>query len=128
MFPDLNVTSEGHRYLGSFIGTPTATSQFVVSKASDWIDDIRGITKAAHTNPQLSYSAYVFGVCKRWNFLLRTTPNIAPHLQVIEDCIAGELIPALLGMSCISAEQRQIFSLSVKRLKKEPLPGYPPFH
>ncbi len=53
MFHDLSVTSEGQHYLGSFIGTPTATSQYVVSKDNDWIDDIRGIIKAAHTNPQL---------------------------------------------------------------------------
>ena len=37
---DLNVTTEGHEYLGSFIGTEEATAHFVDEKVKEWLVDI----------------------------------------------------------------------------------------
>ena len=36
LFPDINVTIDGHEFLGSFIGTAEATNTFVEDKITEW--------------------------------------------------------------------------------------------
>ena len=40
LFPGIKVTAEGHRYLGSFIGTKSATESYVATKVKEWVQDI----------------------------------------------------------------------------------------
>ena len=77
MFPDVNVTAEGYRYLGSFIGTGKGKAEFVKSEIMELKKDVTGLSEIASSEPQLAYSAFVYGTSKRWNFLARTTPEIS---------------------------------------------------
>ena len=104
LFPGIKVTSDGHRYLGSFIGTNSATEQFVSKKVEEWVQDINDISRAAASEPQLAYAGYYFGTAKKWNYLMRTTPGIAPLLTPIEKSIKHQLLPALTGINPISDE------------------------
>ena len=97
LFPDINVTSEGHKFLGSFIGTPEATSLFVKEEVDAWEKDIRALANIAKKEPQLAYTAYVYGTSQRWKFLCRTTPGIAETIKHLESVIRNTLIPALFG-------------------------------
>ena len=40
MFPDVNVTIEDRKFLGSFIGTKEATCDFISGKIEEWEKDI----------------------------------------------------------------------------------------
>ena len=40
LFPDINVTAEGHKYLRSYIGTEQGTQKFIEQKITDWTKDI----------------------------------------------------------------------------------------
>ena len=75
MFMDVKVTDKGHRYLGSYIGSEAGLEEFVNEQIEDWKKDITGLTEIASAEPQLAYSAFVYGTSKRWNFLARTTPE-----------------------------------------------------
>ena len=114
LFPDVNITTDGHAFLGSFIGAPEATEKFVNEKIDEWSKDIDALVEIAQSEPQLAYSAYVFGSARRWQFVCRTTPGISQHLKRLEDQIKEKLIPAILGGRQVSDEQRQIFSLPAR--------------
>ncbi len=115
MFPDLaheKITSSGHRYLGSYIGTEEGKTQFVEEKIKEWITDIQDLSEIAKREPQLAYSAYVYGLSKRWNYLCRTTPNISQQLKKLEYTVQDCFLPAILNrMFSCTDEMRNIFAL-----------------
>ena len=55
MFPDLQISEVGHRYLGSFIGTEEGTKTFIDSKVDEWINDIEDLADIAKREPQAAY-------------------------------------------------------------------------
>ena len=81
LFPDVNITTEGRKFLGSFIGSAEATTAFVNSKIEEWEKDILALAKIAEYEPQLAYSAYIYGTSRRWQFVCRTTPGIAEAMN-----------------------------------------------
>ena len=48
----------------------------------------------AKTEPQLAYAAYIFGLFKRWMYLMRTMEDIAHPYQPLEDCIKNVFLPS----------------------------------
>ena len=111
LFPDVNVTVEGHAYLGSFIGSQAATEKFVDEQIATWSVDIEALAKIADSDPQLAYSAYIFGTSRRWQFLCRSTPNVSQTLERLEVLLKSKLIPSILGTSFCSEEMRKVLRL-----------------
>ena len=62
------------------------------------------------SQPHAAYTALTKGLGSRWNFLLRTVPDIADLLQPLEDAIRQSFIPALIGRQ-LNDEERRIFAL-----------------
>ena len=112
-FKNINITTEGHRYLGSYIGNETGKLKFVLEKAKDWVSEIECLATIALKEPQAAYSAFVYGSSKRWGFLLRTTPNINVGLESVEDAIRNKLIPSITGRQC-SDWERKLYSLPAR--------------
>ena len=69
------------------------------------------LTKIASRQPHTAYCSLTQSLKNKWFYLLRTTHNIAPLLQPIEDIIRHELIPALCGKGHINDDKRKLFSL-----------------
>jgi len=65
LLPDVNVTVEGHKVLGSFVGNKEGTERFVEEKIQEWTEDIDALVKVAKFDPQLAYSAYVYGTSRQ---------------------------------------------------------------
>ena len=116
LFPDLgqNITAEGHKYLGAFIGSQLATEKFVEEMITDWTKDIDALAKIAKVEPQLAYTAYVVGASKRWQFVTRTTPNISHVMAKLEAQIKNILLPAILGGRSVSDVMRKVYSLPAR--------------
>ena len=112
-FPDINITTTGHRYLGSFIGTEEGKAQFTKEKIQGWLDEIEGLSSIAQKEPQLAYAAFVFGTSKRWRYIMRTTPGIADTLNILEEKVRNTLIPTLTGHICTDSE-RELFALPAR--------------
>ena len=74
-FPGLQITVVGTRYLRSFIGTPDGKDKFMDDKVEEWCNDLKELSDIAKREPQLAYSAFSFGLSKRWNYVCRTTPG-----------------------------------------------------
>ena len=84
MFPDINVTSNGQRYLGSFIGTEDGKREFMKKKVLEWCKDLRHLSDIAVREPQAAYAAFVYDLSKRWSYVCRTTPEIKVELVPLE--------------------------------------------
>ena len=98
MLSDVNVTADGHKYLGSFVGTKAATEDYVAVKVKEWVSNIEGISVAAESEPQLAFAGYYFSISKKWNYLMRNTPDISHLLTPSEKKIRSKLLPALTGI------------------------------
>ena len=110
----VNITAQGHeRYLGTPIGTRHFIEQVVKTKVESWIEELRELTELAKQEPQLAYSAYTFGLCKRWMYLMRTTPNISELLLPLEQAIKHEFLPTIIGQT-FSDDLREVFALPTK--------------
>ena len=57
IFKDINITTEGHRYLGSYIGSNEGKDKFISDKTQEWIAEIESLSSVALKEPQLAYSA-----------------------------------------------------------------------
>ena len=111
-FPNLNITTSGHKYLGSFIGTTEGKEAFVSEKVIEWCKDLKQLSEIASREPQVAYSAFIYGLSKRWTYVCRTTPDISELLKPLEHSITELFIPAILDrvFSCTDI-LRQVFSL-----------------
>ena len=115
LFPsEINITTTGHRYLGSFIGNQEGLQTFINGEIKEWKKDISGLASIAANDPHLAYSAFVYGTSKRWSFVSRTTPDISGLFNPLEYHIKEEFIPAITGKLHIPDNIRRIFSLPAK--------------
>ena len=114
LFSDINISVEGRKYIGSYIGTNEGKAKFIDEKIREWSEDISSLAQIGTSEPQLAYAAYTYGTSKRWQFVCRTTPDIAPLLEKLEDQIRERLIPIFTGMKTITEDLRKIFSLPAR--------------
>ena len=114
IFPDVNITTQGQRYLGSYIGTEEGQAEFVRDEVAKWESEIDQICDIASNEPQLAYTAYTVGLSKRWSYLMRTTPGISDQLGNIEEKIHQKLLPAITGQPVVSETLRSVASLPVR--------------
>ena len=99
------LTVVGKRYLGSFIGTPDGQDKFMEDKVEEWCEDLKQLSDIANREPQLAYSAFSFGLSKRWNYVCRTTPGVAGRLSALEHATRESFVPAILNRSFSCTDQ-----------------------
>ena len=79
----------------------------------EWTEDVQALAKIAEYDPQLVYTAYVFGTSKRWQYVCRTTPKISV-LKKLEEVIKSKLIPKIIGKEFSSDKMRAIMKLPAR--------------
>jgi hypothetical protein len=91
----VKITTEGRKYLGSPIGTKEFVKSFVAEMVSDWEKELVDLTQISKKEPQVCYAAYIFGLSKRWLYIMRTTSEIAELFEPLESCISEQFLPTL---------------------------------
>ena len=116
MFQDTNIqiTTDGQRYLGGCIGSASFTESYTKTKVSNWEKELIRLCDIAISQPHAAYAAFTHGLVHRWTFLARTIEGIGHLFQPLEDIILHKFIPALTGRSDISTEERNIMALPVR--------------
>ena len=110
----LNITKEGKRHLGAVVGTEEYKIEYVNTKVNEWVKELKFLSKIATFYPQAAYCAFTSGYRQKFNYIIRTIPNISHLLQPVENIIRQEFIPSLFeGRSCTD-EERKLLSLPVK--------------
>ena len=89
----IEITTEGKRHLGAVIGTKEFKNEYKHDLVNNWVDDVKLLAEIVRSEPQSAYAAMVFAVQHRWKFALRTIPEIAEYLKVLEFEIHHSLLP-----------------------------------
>ena len=105
---------DGHRVLGSIIGSDTACASFMVDKANENVKLIKKLADHSKVSPQSVYKAYTQGVQHKITFITRTTPDSHILLHETEKVISDELLPKMLGKNDFDQNLRKVFSLPIK--------------
>ena len=111
---EINITTTGRPYLGSPIGSPEFTSDFVKSKVSLWMKTITSLNNVTSPSPHAVYAALTHGISSFWSFMCRTTPDIAHLLQPLEDFLRTKLIPTLTGTTSPNDLERRLYALPIR--------------
>ena len=83
-------------------------------KISQWIGELRTLSKIAETQPQAAYTCFISGFKHKFTYFMRTVPDISSLLQKVDDVITTELIPAITGGIICSSAERRLLSLPPK--------------
>lgn len=111
---DVNITTEGHKYLGGTIGKNEFKISHVDSMVAKWVEQIKILAEIAKSQPQAAYTAFVNGFVSKFTYHLRTIKDIRELLKPVDNAIDQWLIPALTEGHQCSADERKLLSLPVK--------------
>ena len=72
----INITIQGKKHLGAAVGSTAFRNEFISDKVKTWVEDIITLATFAMSQPQLAYSAFLFGYQHKWTYFLRTIENM----------------------------------------------------
>ena len=85
---------------------------YVTAKVTNWTAAVQKLSSFAVNEPQATYTALTRSLACEWHFLQRVIPHIGEYFQPLEDTLAGEFIPALIGQpTSLTNDDRKLFSL-----------------
>jgi len=105
------IKAGGEKHLGAVLGTTAAREEYITRQVDEWRREVIELAEIAKKEPHSAYTAFTFGIKHKWNFLMRTIPNIEPLLSPLEEAIVKHLIPALSGGRNPTANERAILEL-----------------
>ena len=108
---NVNITTEGKRYLGAAIGPRAYTEHYVQKKVNMWSQEINQLANIATSQPHAAYAAFTHGLSSRWTYLTRTIPDIHHLFKPLEDSIHQVFIPSLTGRPLCSKQTRSLLAL-----------------
>ena len=109
----IRITTDGKRHLGAALGTFDFRSQYAAEKVENWCMELRCLSEFAKTQPQAAYSAFTHGILSKYNYFMRTIPDMHEFIKPVDDVIRLELLPALLNTIVTDAD-RDLYSLSIR--------------
>ena len=96
----INITTEGRKYLGGYVGTTEGAESYVQELLDDWIKQLQELTKIAKSEPQAAYSAFVSGFQHKMTYFIRTIPGLTSILKPLDDYLTEYFIPAMTVTFC----------------------------
>ena len=99
IFEDRNIKilTEGHRHLGSVIGSKQFSENYISSLITQWCEELTELSLIAWTHPQAAYSAFTSGYKHKFTFFMRTIENVENFMLPLDKVIKQKLIPALFN-------------------------------
>ena len=72
----IHITMEGRKHLGAALGQRSYLEEYVGSKVKEWISEVTLLAEFATSQLQASYAAFTLGLRHKWNYFMRTLPDI----------------------------------------------------
>ena len=110
----INITTEGRKYLGGYIGTDEGKKKYVQELVDEWKSQIEKLSDIARSEPQAAYSAFTAGFKHKLTYFMRTIPDISEILRPVDEVINTKFIPAITERAAISERDRNLLALPVK--------------
>ena len=112
---EINITAEGRKHLGGFVGTQEGEEQYASQKIDDLTKQIETLSEIAKSEPHCAYVVFIKGFQHKLNYHIRVLPNIRGLLAPLDNAIDNKLIPALTDGYVCSADERLLIALPVKQ-------------
>ena len=91
----ITITTEGHRHLGSVMGSKTFKESYIKELVSKWCEELTKLSEIAMTQPQAAYAAFTSGYKYKFSYFMRTINCISYFKSPVEKIIKEKLITAL---------------------------------
>ena len=111
----INITADGRKYIGSYIGSESGCGKYAEELVSSWCNQLKVLSKIAKTELQAAYAAFVSGFKHKLTYCIRTMPNIKKHLTRLDAIVDNEFIPAITDGHICSADKRLLLFLPAKK-------------
>ena len=90
---EINITTEGKRFLGAALGIPSFTKSYASDKIQEWSDEVKQLATIALSHPHAAYTAFTHGLRAKWLYLMRTIPDTEDLFTPLEAIMRHHLIP-----------------------------------
>ena len=110
----VNVTTEGRKYLGGFVGTREGAIQYVNELQEEWLEQLQVLTEVAKAEPQSAYASFTSGFRHKVTYFMRTIPDLEEVLVPLDKFIDEQFIPAITDGHVLSKDDRSLLSLPVR--------------
>ena len=110
----VNITIEGRKYLGGYVGTREGAVKYVDELVKEWAMQLTELSRIAKAEPQAAYSAFTSGFRHKLTYFMRTIPDLEEVLKPIDDIIDNSFIPAITEGHLLSRDERRLFFLPVR--------------
>ena len=77
---NIDLTTEGRKYLGGFIGNESGSGKYTEELVSSWCKQLKVLSIIVKTEPQAAYAVFVSRFKHKLAYYIRTLPNIKQHL------------------------------------------------
>ena len=71
--PQIIISKEGKKYLGSAIGTQALIESYVQQRVTTCVEELKQLSSIAITRAHAAFAAFTHGLTSRWMYLARTT-------------------------------------------------------
>ena len=112
---DVNVI-EGHRVLGSNIGSDECCNDFLKEKIVNYSKLLEMLAEHSKVSPQNVYKSFENGLQHKLTFIARTTAKADSLLKEAEQIIDENLIPSMLNHHSYNDRYRKVFSLPLEEV------------
>ena len=110
----INITKEGRKYLGGFVGTNESANEYVTELRDNWISQLEVFSEIAKSEPQAAYSGFTAGFQHKTTYFIRTIPSLTNILKPLDECINNKFILAITEGHVLSEADRKLLSLPVR--------------
>jgi hypothetical protein len=108
--------SEGHRYVGGFVGSGATEAAWIDPQIDRWVNGIKSLSMVARRFPQTAYAGLTHSLQAEWQYLQRVTPNIDQAFAPVEAAITQVFLPALFDATVTEIETlRPLLALPVRQ-------------
>ena len=66
----ITITTEGHRHLGSVVGSRTFKERYIRELVSKWCEELIKLSEMAKTQPQAAYAAFTSGYKNKFSHFM----------------------------------------------------------
>jgi hypothetical protein len=66
---------DGSRYVGGFLGSEAALSEWLEPQIAQWVRGVESLAKVARRYPQTAYAGLAKSLQQEWQYLQRVVPN-----------------------------------------------------
>ena len=102
----INITTEGRKYLGGYVGTREGAVGYVRGLQDEWLAQLEELSKIGQSEPQAAYAAFTAGFRHKVTYFIRTIPDLKEVLKPLDQMIDEKFIPAITEGHVLSADDR----------------------